>query len=368
MGPDSEELLLHYLLELRAELKHYLDPAEISEVERAFLLGETAHRGQNRKSGEPYITHPVAVAKILAELRLDAETLIAAVLHDTIEDTNITKAHIVAEFGLKIAELVDGVTKLEKVNFATKEQQAAESLRKMFFSMARDPRVILIKLADRLHNMRTLGAQSSASARRIARETLDVYAPIAQRLGMNAIKSELQDLGFRTLYPLRHRVIAHRAKAQLGKRREVLSEIAAKITQKLTDERIGVRIVSRVKTPYSIYGKIRKLKAEKTLKALRQGGFHFHSSGKQRSFDDVTDVYGFRVITPKALHCYTALGLIHGLFTPKEGRFKDFIAVPKANGYQSLHTGVQGPGGVPIEVQIRTDEMDSVAERGMAAH
>jgi GTP diphosphokinase / guanosine-3',5'-bis(diphosphate) 3'-diphosphatase len=364
MKPDTDELLLHYLLELRQELKRYLDPTEVKEVERAFLLGESAHRGQNRKSGEPYITHPVAVARILAELRLDAETLIAAILHDTIEDTLLTKESLTAEFGVKVAELVDGVTKLEKVNFATKEQQAAESLRKMFFSMARDPRVILIKLADRLHNMRTLGAQSSASAMRIARETLDVYAPIAQRLGMNGIKSELQDLGFRALYPFRHRVIEHRAKAQLGKRREVLGEIAQKITQKLKDERIGVRIVSRVKTPYSIYSKIRKLKSDKSNKAMRGQNF----GAKHRSFDDVTDVYGFRVITPKALHCYTALGLIHGLFVPKEGRFKDFIALPKANGYQSLHTGVKGPGGVPIEVQIRTDEMDSVAERGMAAH
>lgn len=364
MTAESGELLLHYLLELRLELKRYLNPDEIKEVERAFLLGEDAHRGQNRKSGEPYITHPVAVARILAELRLDAETLIAAILHDTLEDTELSKETITREFGIKVTELVDGVTKLEKVNFATKEQQAAESLRKMFFSMARDPRVILIKLADRLHNMRTLGAQSSASAVRIARETLDVYAPIAQRLGMNAIKSELQDLGFRALYPLRHKVIEHRAKAQLGKRREVLSEIAKKITQKLKDERIGVRIVSRIKTPYSIYSKIRKLKADKSNKAMRG-----HTPGvKHRSFEDVTDVYGFRVITPKALHCYTALGLIHGLFVPKEGRFKDFIALPKANGYQSLHTGVKGPGGVPIEVQIRTDEMDSVAERGMAAH
>jgi GTP diphosphokinase / guanosine-3',5'-bis(diphosphate) 3'-diphosphatase len=366
MAQDHEELLLHYLLELRGELKNYLDPLEIKEVERAFLLGEVAHRGQNRKSGEPYITHPVAVAKILAELRLDAETLIAAILHDTIEDTDITKDRLISEFGSKVANLVDGVTKLEKVNFATKEQQAAESLRKMFFSMARDPRVILIKLADRLHNMRTLGAQSSSSARRIARETLDVYAPIAQRLGMNAIKSELQDLGFRALYPLRHKVIAHRAKAQLGKRREVLSEISTKIVQKLKDERISARIVSRIKTPYSIYSKIRKLKSDKSGRVLRaQSGA---SAAKHRSFDDVTDVYGFRVITPKALNCYTALGLIHGLYVPKEARFKDFIAVPKANGYQSLHTGVQGPGGVPIEVQIRTDEMDSVAERGMAAH
>jgi GTP diphosphokinase / guanosine-3',5'-bis(diphosphate) 3'-diphosphatase len=362
MDDLSHDLLIHYLLELRAELKLYLSAEQITEVERAFLLGERAHRGQNRKSGEPYITHPVAVAKILADIRLDPETLIAAILHDTLEDTNISKADIVQQFGERVAELVDGVTKLDKVHFESKEQQAAESLRKMFFSMAKDPRVILIKLADRLHNMRTLGAQSSSSARRIARETLDVYAPIAQRLGMNAIKSELQDLGFRSLYPLRYRVIEHRARAQLGKRREVLSQISQKITQKLGEEQIRARLVSRVKTPYSIYSKIKKLKRDRNQK------ISLRAPGKHRNFDDVTDVYGFRVITPKPLNCYLALGLIHGLYAPKEGRFKDFIAVPKANGYQSLHTGVQGPGSVPIEVQIRTDEMDSVAERGMAAH
>ncbi len=358
MTDTDDDLLVHYLLELRAELKQYLAADQVTEVERAFLLGEKAHRGQMRKSGEPYITHPVAVAKILADIRLDPETLIAAILHDTLEDTHISKDDIVMQFGDRVADLVDGVTKLDKVHFETKEQQAAESLRKMFFSMAKDPRVILIKLADRLHNMRTLGAQSSASARRIARETLDVYAPIAQRLGMNAIKSELQDLGFRTLYPLRYRVIEHRARAQLGKRREVLTQISQKIVQKLRDENIHARLVSRIKTPYSIYSKILKLKRNNV----------YRGASRHRSFDDVTDVYGFRVIIPKPLHCYLALGLIHGLYAPKEGRFKDFIAVPKANGYQSLHTGVQGPGSVPIEVQIRTDEMDSVAERGMAAH
>jgi GTP diphosphokinase / guanosine-3',5'-bis(diphosphate) 3'-diphosphatase len=360
----AEELLVHYLFELRQELAQYASASDIADVERAFLLGEFGHRGQNRKSGEPYITHPVAVAKILAELRLDSETLIAAILHDTLEDTPITKDEIVAQFGAKVAELVDGVTKLDKVHFESKEQQAAESLRKMVFSMARDPRVILIKLADRLHNMRTLGAQASNSARRIARETLEVYAPIAQRLGMNAIKSELQDIGFRTLYPHRYAVISHRAKMQIGKRREAFGDISAKILQKLKDEKISARIVSRVKTPFSIYSKIRKLKSDKTMSAMRA----LSGASRSRTFDSVTDVYGFRVITPKALDCYTALGLIHGLYAPKEGRFKDFIAVPKANGYQSLHTGVQGPGSVPIEFQIRTDEMDSVAERGMAAH
>lgn len=365
MRPDHEELLLHFLFELRAELKQYLSAEEIKQVERAFLYGESHHRGQTRKTGEPYITHPVAVAKILAELRLDVETIVAAILHDVIEDTEITKADIEAEFGLKVSELVDGVTKLEKVHFTSKEMQAAESLRKMFFSMARDPRVILIKLADRLHNMRTLSGQKRESARRISRETLDVYAPIAQRLGMNAVKSELQDIGFRNLYPKRYAVIAQLAQAQLGKRREVLAEISARISQKLADEQISARIVSRIKTPFSIYNKIRKLKAEKVQRAARQTAAN---QGKHRSFEDVTDVYGFRVITPKALNCYSALGLIHGLYTPKEGRFKDFIAVPKANGYQSLHTSVKGPGGVPIEVQLRTDEMDAVAERGMAAH
>ena len=360
MSTSVDDLLLHYMLGLGQELKAYMDADGIKEVERAFIAGEAAHRGQNRKSGEPYITHPVAVANILAELRLDAETIVAAILHDAIEDTDFKKVDIEREFGIKVAELVDGVTKLDKFHFESKEQQAAESLRKMFFSMAREPRVILIKLADRLHNMRTLGAQSAKSARRIARETLEVYAPIAQRLGMNAMKSELQDLGFRALYPMRHRVLEQRARAQLGKRRAVLSEIAQKITQKLNEEQIQHRLVSRVKAPYSIYSKIRKLKAANQRKSEGAAG--------HRSFDDVTDVYGFRVITHKALHCYLALGVIHGLYTPKEGRFKDLIAIPKANGYQSLHTGVQGPGGVPIEVQIRTDEMDAVAERGMAAH
>ena len=363
MSDTHHELLMHYLLELKQELQTYLDPIGMADVERAFLLGERAHRGQNRKSGEPYITHPVAVAKILAELRLDTETLVAAILHDAIEDTDVKKADIEREFGSRVAELVDGVTKLDKVHFESKEHQAAESLRKMFFSMARDPRVILIKLADRLHNMRTLGAQGSASARRIARETLDVYAPIAQRLGMNAIKSELQELGFKTLYPRRHLVIEAWAKNKLGRRTEVLSEISAKLSQKLRDEHISARIVSRVKTAYSIYAKIRKLKADRQLKnSMNQSGI------KQKTFDRVTDVYGFRVVTPKPLNCYAVLGIIHGLYPPKDGRFKDFIAVPKANGYQSLHTGVQGPAGLPIEMQIRTEEMNSVAERGMAAH
>jgi GTP diphosphokinase / guanosine-3',5'-bis(diphosphate) 3'-diphosphatase len=363
MGDAQHELLMHYLLELKQELQVYLDVPGIADVERAFALGEVAHRGQFRKSGEPYITHPIAVAKILAELRLDAETLVAAILHDAIEDTAFQKADIEREFGQRVAELVDGVTKLDKVHFESKEQQAAESLRKMFFSMARDPRVILIKLADRLHNMRTLGAQSSSSAKRIARETLDVYAPIAQRLGMNTIKSELQELGFKALYPVRHRVIDAWAKNKIGRRTEVLGEIAAKLTQKMREENISARIVSRVKTAYSIYAKIRKLKADKQFKqAMNQSG------QKRKTFDSVTDVYGFRVVTPKPLDCYAVLGLIHGLYPPKEGRFKDFIAVPKANGYQSLHTGVQGPGSLPIEMQIRTEEMNSVAERGMAAH
>ncbi len=361
MSKDTEQLLLHYLFELRSEVASYLPTTDVALIERAFLLGEQAHRGQTRKSGEPYITHPVAVARILAELKLDAETLSAAILHDAIEDTEVTKDTLLEQFGARVAELVDGVTKLDKVNFASKEQQAAESLRKMFFSMARDPRVILIKLADRLHNMRTLGAQSSSSAKRIAKETLEVYAPIAQRLGMNAIKSELQDLGFRALYPRRHQVIAQTARLQLGKRREMFSDIQAKIQAKLKDEGIHCRMQSRIKTPYSIYSKIVKLKSDKRHRTLS-------FPGKHRTFEDVTDVYGFRVITPKALHCYTAVGVIHSLYPPKEARFKDFIAVPKANGYQSLHTGVQGPSGVAIEVQIRTDEMDSVAERGMAAH
>lgn len=342
------DLLPHYMLELRQLLGSYLLPGQIADVERAFAIGEAAHRGQMRKSGEPYITHPVAVARILAEMHLDVETIISAILHDTLEDTALTKPEIIGQFGQTVAELVDGVTKLDKVQFASKETQAAESFRKMVLAMARDLRVILIKLADRLHNMRTLGAQGSESRRRIARETLDIYAPIAQRLGMNRIRAELQDLGFQALYPLRHKVIEQRARQLFGNRRELTARIQAQIKQKLDDEHIAHRIVSRLKAPYSIYAKMR-------------------TEGRKR-FGDVMDVFGIRVVVRQVMHCYVALGAVHHQFKPLDGRFKDYIAIPKANGYQSLHTVLFGPNGHPLEVQIRTEDMDVLAERGVAAH
>ena len=335
-----------YVQELKA-LVGYLPESSIERVLRAFQIGATAHLGQERKSGEPYITHPVAVAGILAELGLDAETLIAAILHDTLEDTELSRDALAAEFGEVVAELVDGVTKLDKMRFSNRQEAEAENFRKMLLAMARDLRVILIKLADRLHNMRTLGAKEPSSRRRIARETLEIFAPIAQRLGMNKFKSELQDLGFRALYPDRYRVISERIRAALGNRREAMGKIEVALETRLEAEQIPARVVGRIKSAWSIYSKMR---------------------GENKSFAQLMDVYGFRVVVDSATSCYMALGAVHALYKPVDRRFKDFIAIPKANGYQSLHTVLLGPFGAPIEVQIRTAEMDSVAERGVAAH
>ena len=325
----------------------YLPAEQIALVRQAYLIGADAHAGQTRKSGEPYITHPVAVAGILADLGMDVETIVAAILHDTLEDTPLSRSELEAGFGKTVAELVDGVTKLDKIRFSTLQEAAAESFRKMLLAMARDLRVILIKLADRLHNMRTLGAMAPEARWRIARETLDIYAPIAQRLGMNKFKSELQDLGFRVLFPFRHRVIAARIKSMLGTRRESMSKIEAALSARLKQERIKHRIISRVKSPYSIFAKMRS---------------------EHKTFAQVIDVYGFRVVVESTMECYHALGAVHSLYKPLEARFRDFIAIPKANGYQSLHTVLFGPFGAPIEIQIRTEDMDQVAERGVAAH
>ncbi|MCL6713659.1 bifunctional (p)ppGpp synthetase/guanosine-3',5'-bis(diphosphate) 3'-pyrophosphohydrolase [Pseudoxanthomonas sp. z9] len=325
----------------------YLPKEQLPLLRRAWEVGAAAHEGQTRKSGEPYITHPVAVAGVLAELGMDAETLIAAILHDTIEDTPLTREAIAGEFGESVAELVDGVTKLDKLKFRDRQEAAAESFRKMLLAMSRDLRVIMIKLADRLHNMRTLGAQSAEARQRIARETLEIYAPIAQRLGMNLVKSELQDLGFRALHPWRHAVIEKHIRSQPVMRRESMAQIEAHLSQRLTKEGIEHRLVSRIKTPWSIYNKMR-------------------AEGK--SFDQVMDVFGFRVVVDSVPACYHALGAVHAQYKPLDGRFRDFIAIPKANGYQSLHTVLFGPYGSPIEVQIRTQEMDLIAERGIAAH
>jgi len=325
----------------------YLPQDQHALLRRAWMVGAAAHVGQTRKSGEPYITHPVAVATVLAEERLDVETLIAAILHDTIEDTPLTRAAIAKEFGETVADLVDGVTKLDKLHFRDRQEAAAESFRKMLLAMARDLRVILIKLADRLHNMRTLGAQSPEARRRIATETLEIYAPIAQRLGMNLIKAELQDLGFRNLHPWRHAVIEKRIRMQPVVRREALTQIEARLAQRLTKEGFSYRLVGRIKSPWSIYSKMR---------------------AEQKSLDQVMDVFGFRIVVRTVPECYHALGVVHTAFKPLDGRFRDFIAIPKANGYQSLHTVLFGPYGSPIEVQIRTEEMDLIAERGVAAH
>ena len=333
-----------HALELAA---HYLSEDQRRTLRRAWAVGAAAHAGQTRRSGEPYITHPVAVATVLAEQRVDVETLIAAILHDTLEDTPLGRETIAGEFGETVAELVDGVTKLDKLQFADRQEAAAESFRKMLLAMARDLRVIMIKLADRLHNMRTLGAQTPEARARIARETLEVYAPIAQRLGMNLVKAELQNLGFRALYPWRHAVLEKRIRTQPLLRREALARIEAQLAQRLTNEGLQYRLVGRVKSPWSIYSKMR-------------------AEGK--SFDQVMDVFGFRIVVDAVPACYHALGVAHSVFKPLDGRFRDFIAIPKANGYQSLHTVLFGPYGSPIEVQIRTEEMDLIAERGIAAH
>ncbi|WNL46912.1 bifunctional (p)ppGpp synthetase/guanosine-3',5'-bis(diphosphate) 3'-pyrophosphohydrolase [Dyella sp. BiH032] len=344
--PVDTSSLPPYVLALKERVA-YLPEDQVMRVLRAYEVGAQAHEGQARKSGEPYITHPVAVAGILAELGLDAETIIAAILHDTLEDTALSRAELAGEFGDTVADLVDGVTKLDKMRFRSRQEADAESFRKMLLAMARDLRVILIKLADRLHNMRTLGAKDAESRRRIARETLEIYAPIAQRLGMNKFKAELQDLGFKALYPDRYRVISDRIRAALGNRREAMGKIEAALSARLTGEHLTSRVIGRIKSPWSIYSKMRN---------------------EHKSFAQLMDVYGFRVVVDSAMSCYMALGSVHSLYKPVDRRFKDFIAIPKANGYQSLHTVLLGPFGAPIEVQIRTAEMDSVAERGVAAH
>ena len=332
---------------LAARLAEYLPADHIDLVRRAYAMGAAAHHGQTRKSGEAYITHPVAVAAILSELRVDRETLCAAILHDTLEDTPLPRAEIVEVFGESVAALVDAVTKLDKIRFASRQEAAAESFRKMMLAMATDLRVILIKLADRLHNMRTLDAMADEARRRIARETLEIYAPIAQRLGMNKFKAELQDLGFKALYPRRHAVIARSLAGQPVMRREAMATIEAKIAQRLSLESLPFRVVGRVKSPWSIYSKMRE---------------------EHKTLEQVLDVFGFRVVVQRVMQCYHALGAVHALYKPLEARFRDFIAIPKANGYQSLHTVLFSTHGSPIEVQIRTEEMDLIAERGIAAH
>ena len=325
----------------------YLEPAQVERVREACYFATEAHAGIYRKSGEPYIFHPLAVARILANVRFDHETLQAALLHDVIEDTHYSKDQLGAHFGPEVAELVDGVSKLTQIQFNSKLEAQAENFRKMFLAMAKDLRVIMIKLADRLHNMRTLGAMRPESRRRIARETLDIYAPIAGRLGMNHLRQELENLGFSHLYPLRYRVLQDAVRKLSGNRHEIVGQLEARIQDRLRDEGINGRVVGRGKHLWGIYQKMR-------LKRL--------------PFREVHDVYAVRIIVDTVDTCYRALGVMHSLYKPIMGRFKDYIAIPKANGYQSLHTVLFGPNGVPIEAQIRTEEMHVMAEVGVAAH
>ncbi len=333
--------------QLLEEVSAYLKSKDVEHIRKAVEFGKNAHQGQTRVSGDPYISHPIAVARILAPLHLDAQAIVAALLHDVMEDTPVGKEEVAEKFGKPVADLVDGLSKLNKIEFETKEDAQAENFRKMLLAMTRDVRVILIKLADRLHNMRTLGPLARTKSKRIALETMEIYAPIANRLGLNSIYQELEDLSFKYLYPTRYSVLSKALLAARGNRREVVGKIQEAITQRLNDNRIKAHVQGREKHLYGIY---RKMKA------------------KSLEFAEVLDIYGFRVLVDDLPACYLALGALHGLYKPIPGKFKDYVAIPKANGYQSLHTTLFGPYGTPIEVQIRTREMHKIAEAGVASH
>ncbi len=332
---------------LSDKLSSYLETSQVKKVRRAYRFAEKGHQGQLRQSGEEYITHPLAVAHILADMHMDHESIVAALLHDVIEDTDFTKSQLSWRFGRTVAILVDGVSKLSEIEFSSKAEQQAENFQKMTLAMARDIRVVLVKLADRLHNMRTLGVLNNDKRRRIARETLDIYAPIAQRLGMNDMRVEFEDLGFAALYPLRHRRITEALKATRGPRTELVAEIKGMFEERLYAHHIATTVTGREKHLWSIYQKMKT---------------------KHRSFQDITDVFAFRIVVNSVDDCYRVLGIIHNLYKPISGDFKDYIAIPKSNGYQSLHTVLVGMHGVPIEVQIRTREMDDLANYGIASH
>jgi GTP diphosphokinase / guanosine-3',5'-bis(diphosphate) 3'-diphosphatase len=335
------------LKELLAAVGKYLTQEQVTRIEEAAEFGASAHKGQKRLSGEPYIAHPVAAAAILADLHLDADTLIAAILHDVIEDTPTPKDQLAARFGADVAELVDGVTKLDAIQFKSREEAQAESFRKMLLAMVRDLRVILVKLADRTHNMRTIQAMPLPRRRAVARETLEIYAPIAERLGLYNMKLELEDLGFEALYPHRYVVLERALRKARGNQKEFMKKIDQQLTGALAKNEMQARVETREKHLYSIYKKM-----------LR----------KRASLAEIVDVYGLRIIADKPDTCYRALGIVHSVFKPMPGRFKDYIAIPRVNGYQSLHTTLFGPNGVPIEAQIRTEDMHRVAESGIAAH
>jgi len=337
-----------YLFEgLKTQISEYLPAEQIEQVEQAFIVANDAHSSQKRSSGEPYITHPVAVASLLADMRLDQETLMAALLHDVIEDTETQREDLAELFGATVANLVEGVSKLDKLQFDSKEEAQAENYRKMIMAMVQDIRVILIKLADRTHNMRTIQHLRPDKRRRIARETLEIYAPLAHRLGIHDIKNELEQLGFWALYPWRARLLESEVKKARGNRREFVERVHSEIESRLEGNEISARVLSREKHLHSIYRKMQN---------------------KELRFGQVMDVYAFRVIVDSVDTCYRVLGALHNLYKPIETRFKDYIAIPKSNGYQSLHTSLKGPHGVPVEIQIRTEEMELMADRGVAAH
>lgn len=325
----------------------YLPAQDLARVEDAFAFSERCHRGQKRISGEPYITHPLAVAGALAEWKMDAVAIMAALLHDTIEDTAVTKEELAARFGKPVANLVEGLSKLDRLEFASQHEAQAENFRKMLLAMARDIRVILIKLTDRLHNMQTLGAMRPDKRRRIARETLEIYAPIANRLGLNTLFRELQDLAFKSIYPYRYDVLERTVKSVRGNRKEMVQKILNSLSEKLAQAGLQAEVFGRQKTLYSIYRKM----IEKHL-----------------SFSQVLDIYGFRIIVDNDAECYLALGALHALYKPLPGKFKDYLAIPKVNGYQSLHTTLIGPYGTPIEIQIRTRDQHRLAQEGVASH
>ena len=333
--------------QLISKLENYLPGDQVERVQQAYEFGAAAHKGQKRLSGEPYISHPIAAANILADLHVDAETIIAAILHDVIEDTPTAMEQLVEQFGREVADLVDGVTKLDQIKFKSRQEAQAESFRKMLLAMVRDIRVILVKLADRTHNMRTLDAMPLPKRRSIARETLDIYAPIADRLGLYSIKLELEELGFRALYPQRYRVIEKELKRARGNQKQFVGKIADNLRSVLEKAGVKATVEGREKHLYSVYRKMRK---------------------KGVPLNEIVDVYGFRIVVDSVDTSYRALGLVHGLYKPMPGRFKDYVAIPRVNGYQSLHTTLFGPNGVPIEVQIRTEDMHRVAESGIAAH
>lgn len=337
-----------YFADLDSELKTYLDEQKVSLCYEAYLVAEEAHKGQMRRSGEPYITHPVAAALTLAKMHLDYQTIMATLLHDVIEDTPLKKEDLVEKFGTDVADLVDGVSKLTQIKFETHAEAQAENFRKMVLAMVKDLRVIIVKLADRLHNMETLGVMPPEKRKRIAIETLEIYAPIANRLGMHKVYTGLEDLGFKALYPMRFQVLSREVEKFRGRRKEIMQKVQADLRRACEEYNVPVKaIFGRQKHLYSIYRKMKQ---------------------KNASFSDIMDVIGYRLITSDASNCYLALGALHGTYKPVPLRFKDYIGIPKANGYQSLHTTLFGPAGVPVEVQIRSQEMDKVAENGIAAH